>query len=278
MIIDSHQHFWRYDPAEFGWISDEMAAIRRDFSAEDSRAEIAKHHVDTVIAVQARQNLEETQQLLALAKRTDFIRGVVGWLPLASPQVDEVLAKLADSSNLVGARHVLQGESDAFFGRDEFNQGLRELTRHNLTYDLLVTERQLPVTIALVDRHATQTFVIDHLAKPDISGPPSANWKRGMLELARRENVACKISGGITEADLKWTPQRIIPLFDVALEAFGPARLLFGSNWPVSEACGGFAMWMQTVRQWAAKLSANEQAQIFGETASRVYRLRQQTC
>ncbi len=269
MIIDTHVHFWQYTPEEFGWIGDDMAAIRRDFLPAD--LPLKQHGVDGVIAVQARQSVAETVWLTELAMRHPAIRGIVGWLPLASPAIEPLLEER--HPKLIGLRHVLQAESPAFFADAAFNDGLAVLSRLGLSYDLLVTEPQLPAAIELVDRHPNLTFIVDHLAKPELKGGPSVAWRGGIAELARRPNVLCKISGGITEAKLDWRAADMTPYFDSALEAFSPRRLMFGSNWPVAEAAGGYGRWLAAVRDWAAKLTASGRADLFGETAKRAYRL-----
>ena len=273
MVIDAHQHFWRYDSAEFEWIPDEWAAIRRDFLPEQLREIMASHGVDGVVSVQARQSIEETRWLLELADRHPFVRGVVGWLPLASPTLQEALDEVAAHPRFVGARHVLQAENEGYFADLAFNRGLQALAGRGLVYDLLVAERQLSAAITVVDRHPSLAFVLDHLAKPDLRHGAESSWESNLRELARREHVTCKISGGITEADPRWTAATIIPFLDAALAAFGPRRLMFGSNWPVSEATGGSTAWMELVREWARRLTAIEQAYLFGRTASDVYGL-----
>jgi L-fuconolactonase len=263
MMIDTHVHFWRYTPQEFGWLEGGLTVIRKDFLPTDFS------HGYSLVAVQARQSVEETDWLLALAKEHDAIRGVVGWLPLVSPDVESML----DNRNVVGLRHVLQAEPETFFTDAAFNRGLEVLAKRGLTYDLLVSEPQLDATIDLVDRHSDLRYVVDHLAKPDLTAGPTDAWRRGMMDLGRRENVCCKISGGITEANLRWRPEDMQPYFDVVLEAFSPRRLMFGSNWPVSEAAGGYGQWLGAVQTWAGKLTDVENEQLMSKTAVRVYRL-----
>jgi L-fuconolactonase len=267
MTIDTHVHFWQYSPEEFGWIGDDMASIRRDFLPADYRG------ADGLIAVQARQSVTETVWLAELAMQHPIIRGIVGWLPLASPQIEPLLEER--HPKLVGLRHVLQAESPAFFADAAFNDGLAVLARSGLAYDLLVTEPQLPATIELVDRHPTLTFIVDHLAKPELKAGPSTAWRQGITKLARRSNVYCKVSGGITEANLRWQPAEMTPYFEVVLEAFGAWRLMFGSNWPVAEAAGGYSKWTNAVWDWAAKLTPSENEDLFSNSAARAYRLQE---
>jgi L-fuconolactonase len=275
MKIDSHHHFWTYDPVEYGWIDDAMRTIRRDFLPEHLRAEIAAAGVDGVVSVQARQSAVETQWLLDLAVHNDFIKGVVGWVELASPKAGAQLEGAAANLKLKAVRHVVQAEpDDNFILRDDFNRGISELKRFDLVYDILIFERHLPQTIRFVDSHPNQIFVLDHLAKPRIKDGLFEPWNKNIRELAERPNVYCKASGMVTEADYaRWTKAQLQRYFDVALEAFGPRRLMFGSDWPVCLVACGYARWRELVSGWISKLSADEQARILGGTAMEVYRL-----
>ncbi len=275
MVIDAHHHFWNYTPKEYGWISEEMKVLRRGFGPEDLRREIAAAGVDGVVSVQARQTVEETRWLLELAAANDFIRGVVGWVPLVSPDVNRDLERFASDRKLKAVRHVLQDEPDDDYAlRDDFNRGIAALRQFNLRYDILIFERQLPQAIRLVDRHPEQVFIVDHLAKPKIKEGEIAPWRDGIKELARRGNVFCKVSGMATEADWKrWTPAQLQPYFDATVEAFSPRRLMFGSDWPVCLVACEFGRWVRTVREFAAGLSAAEQGRLFGGTAIEAYGL-----
>ena len=275
MTIDAHHHFWRYDPVEYGWINEAMGTIRRDFLPTHLQAEIAAAGIDGVVSVQARQTLVETTALLECARENPFIQGVVGWVPLVSPGVAQDLEAFAGEGKLRAVRHVLQDEPDeGYMRRDDFNAGLRTLRRFGLAYDLLIFERQLPQTIRLVDRHPEQIFVLDHVAKPRIREGMAHPWATDLRELARRENVFCKLSGMVTEADWRgWTEEQLRPYAETVLEAFGPARTMFGSDWPVCLVASSYGRWLETVRQFAAALSEAEQARIFGGTAQAAYRL-----
>ena len=274
MTLDSHHHFWRYNEADYGWIPPAWGPIRRDFLPADLAQEIATAGVDGVITVQARQSLVETEWILALAADHGFIRGVVGWVPLVDPAIGEHIDRLGAHPKLRAFRHVLQGESDDYLQRADFNYCITELTRRGLVYDLLIRERQLPAAIALVDRHPEQVFILDHIAKPRIADGLLEPWAKNIRELARRPNVACKLSGMVTEADIAtWTPAQLQPYFEVALAAFGPNRLLFGSDWPVCLAGVTYARWKQTVAASLSALSAAEQAAVMGVNAARLYRL-----
>ncbi len=275
MIVDSHQHFWKYDAREFDWIDDDLAAIRRDFLPADLARELAQAGVDAVVSVQARQTLAETRWLLELAGSNDFVAGVVGWVPLASPKVAETLAPLAGNPRLCGVRHALQGEADPdFAARRDFNEGIAALRGLGLAYDILIYERQLPVATALVDRHPDQVFVVDHVAKPRIRDRVVSPWRERMRELGRRPNVFCKLSGMVTEADPRaWRPTSLEPYAEAALEAFGPSRVMFGSDWPVCLAACGYSQWLATVLELCRGLSAAERESVLGGTARRAYGL-----
>jgi len=240
MVIDSHHHFWNYDPVEYDWIDESKQAIRRSFLPGDLKAEIDQAGVDGVVSVQARQIVKETDDLLKYADENDFIKGVVGWVPLADPNISEVLDRYSDAKKLKAVRHVVQGEPDGFLDGEAFNQGIEKLRDHNLVYDVLILERQLEESIRFVDRHSDQPFVLDHIAKPQIKIDQLEPWRRNIQELSKRDNITCKISGMVTEADYNdWTEDQLLPYLDTVLEAFGPDRLMFGSDWPVClVACG----------------------------------------
>jgi L-fuconolactonase len=275
MKIDAHHHFWKYNPVEYDWIDDAMAVIRRDFLPADLQQEISQAGVDGVVSVQARQIVEETEWLLRVAAENDFIQGVVGWVPLRDPSVGKILKKLAVHPKLRGVRHVVQAEADdRFILRGDFNRGIKLLGQFGLAYDILVYERQLPPTIEFVDRHPDQVFVLDHVAKPRIRDNLLEPWRKNIRELARRENVYCKISGMVTEADYKlWTEDQLKPYLETVLEAFGPRRLMFGSDWPVCLLACTYARWLETVSRFTSRLSANDRAWIFGKTAVKAYGL-----
>ena len=278
MKIDAHHHYWKYNREEYGWIDDAMSVIQRDFLPADLARELGAVGIEGVISVQARQSLVESRWLQELAARNEFMRGVVGWVPLVEPGVGDILEELragTGGGKLRGVRHVLQGEpDDRYMLRADFQAGLRHLTRLGLAYDVLVFERHLPVAAELADAHPEQVFVLDHLGKPRIKEGEIDNWAAGIRKLARQENVFCKVSGLVTEADWQaWTSESLRRYFDVALEAFGPERLMFGSDWPVCLVASGYEGWWRTVEDWAAALGAGERAALFGGTAIRAYGL-----
>ena len=275
MVIDSHQHFWSYSPQEYPWIGDRMKRLQRDFLPEHLAAEIKAAGVDGVVSVQARQTVGETSWLLDLAAKNDIIKGVVGWVPLVEADVRRHLETFARQPKFKAVRHVLQDEpDDALMLSAEFNRGIDALHEFGLRYDILIFERHLPGAIKFVDRHPKQVFVLDHVAKPRVKDAVISPWRENVKELAKRPNVACKVSGMATEADWgAWTPQQLKPYFDVVLEAFGPQRLMFGSDWPVCLAAVEYARWVETVRDWAKPLSDGERGRLMGGTAVEVYGL-----
>lgn len=274
-VIDSHHHFWKYSAVEYGWINDAMSVLRRNFLPDDLRAAAKAAGVDGVISVQARQTVAETDWLLGFAEQPEnasLIRGVVGWVPLISDRISEELDRLVDRKKLLGVRHVLQDEPNEYFARDDFNRGIALLPKFGLRYDILIYERQLQAAIELVDRHPRQIFVLDHVAKPKIAAGDIAPWRKRMFDLARRQNVYCKLSGMVTEADpRKWTPAQLRPYVESALEAFGPQRLMMGSDWPVCLLACDYGRWQSLVREFIGKLSTSEQQKIMGETAKAAY-------
>ena len=275
MIIDTHQHFWKYNADEYGWISKGMEKIRRDFMPADLKKNIDRTDVTVVISVQARQKLEETNWLLSLASENDFISGVVGWFPLADPEIEAILERYSENKNLKGVRHVLQDEPDPYYMlRKDFNRGICLLPRFSLIYEILIYEHHLPQTITFVDKHPNQIFVLDHIAKPLIRENVLSPWKENITELARRENVFCKISGMVTEADHHhWNENQLKPYFEIVLDSFGPSRLMFGSDWPVCLLACGYEQWVEIIYRFIASLSPDEQKQIWEENARNVYNL-----
>ena len=273
--IDAHQHFWRYDPAEHGWMTDPMAAIRRDFLPEDLRPLLGGLGFDGCVAVQARQNLEETRWLLELAAQHDFVRGVVGWVDLRSPELGRQLERFGDQKKLVGVRHVVQDEpDDEFMLREEFRRGIARLGEFNLAYDVLIYPRQLKAAIGLAGLFPDQRFVLDHIAKPAIGGGRLEPWESGLRELARAPNLFCKLSGMVTEARWEaWRPEDFQPYLDVVFEAFGPERLMIGSDWPVCTLSAGYESAMGIVLGYIAQFPKTEQDSILGGNCARFYKL-----
>jgi len=274
MRVDAHHHLWRYDAGEYGWIDEPMRPLRRDFLPADLEREMQVAGVDAAVAVQARQTMEETRWLLELAKSSRVIRGVVGWAPIAADDFPAVVEELAQESLLKGLRHVVQAEPAGFLDGVEFNRGIEAMRGTGLVYDVLVFAPQIEEATRFVDRHPEQQFVLDHLGKPAIAKDGFAVWAKDFRELARRENVVCKVSGMVTEADWEqWREEDLKRYFDVAVEEFGPSRLMVGSDWPVLTVACGYGQWWEMVQRWTSRLAASEQALIEGEVAARIYRL-----
>lgn len=251
-----------------------MARIRRDFLPENLQPTLASAGLSGCIAVQARQTLQESQWLIALARKNAFIRGVVGWVALAQPNAGDELDQLCADPVFKGVRHVVQAEAEGFLDDAAFNAGIDEVKKLGLTYDVLVFARQLPEALRFIDRHPGQTFILDHIAKPRVSGAPDSEWRKHIQEFAERERTFCKFSGVMTEVPgWQWTPELLRPYFDVVLDAFGPKRLMFGSDWPVCLVAAEYARWFDFVRTCTSTLSTDEQAWIFGRAASTAYRL-----
>jgi L-fuconolactonase len=273
--IDAHHHLWRYTETEYGWIDEEMKALRRDFGARELIEAMATAGVDGTVVVQARQTLDETRWLLDVAEDCDAIRGVVGWAPIAGEEFPACMEEFDGRAKLKGLRHVIQGEKDEhYILREDFNSGIRTMLGSGLVYDILIYERHLEDTIHFVDEHPNQVFVLDHIAKPLIAGGVIEPWATRMRELGQRENVWCKLSGLVTEAKWDaWTPETLRPYLDVAVEAFGPGRLMAGSDWPVCLVASGYAQWWTVLRDYFAAFSETEQSAIFGGNATEVYQL-----
>lgn len=276
MKIDSHQHFWHYNPGEFGWINDQMSVIRKDFLPADLKVELDKTGFDGSIAVQARQHLEETAWLLELASNHNFIRGVVGWVDLCSTELTKQLELLSANKKLVGVRHVIHDEpDDNFMLRPDFLKGIEQLQKYGLTYDILIFPKHLPNTLQFVKAFPDQVFILDHIAKPDIKNQVFTPWKENIEKLAKFPNVHCKLSGMVTEADWKsWKEEDMIPYLEIVLENFGFERVMIGSDWPVCKVAGQYGKVMDIVRNFIQNLSVAEQRAILGENAQRIYNIK----
>lgn len=275
MRLDAHQHFWNYteNAADYGWMSDDSAVLRRDF--EPPQLEPLLHAVgfDGTIAVQARERREETDYLLALAAQYPLVKGVVGWLDLTDPTVGRELEHYTANPRLRGLRMVIHDREDVNFADSPAHRrGVGLLQRYGLTYDLLLRPQHLPAAIRLVDACPDQPFVIDHLAKPLIAKGALSPWREAFREIARRPNVACKLSGMVTEATwTSWQPSDLHPYLDVALEAFGPDRLMIGSDWPVCTCASDYVRTMQVVIAWSERLTPAERDAILGGSGARFY-------
>jgi len=275
MRIDSHQHFWRYEPAQYPWIGERMGVLRRDYLPGELEPLLRASGFEGTVAVQAQQAAAETDWLLELAERHAFIRGVVGWVDLCAANVDEALERYAARPKLVGVRHIVHDEpDDDFLLRPDFRRGVGRLRAHGLVYDLLLFPKHLPRAATLVAELPEQPFVLDHIAKPFIRDGVVSPWKEDLRRLASFPNVTCKLSGMVTEARWKaWRPADMHPYLDAVLEAFGPSRLMIGSDWPVCLLAGDYDRTMDVVVDWTSRLSAPERDAILGGNAARVYLL-----
>ena len=275
MRIDSHQHFWRYDPGRDGWITEEMAVLKRDFLPKELIQRMREAGVDRTIAVQADQSETETHFLIDLAEENSAIAGVVGWVNLLDKNIDERLECFSRHTKLRGFRHIVQAEhDDRFMMREDFLRGVAALARHNFTYDILIYARQLPAAVEFVQRFPAQKFVLDHLAKPSIKAGQIDAWANNIRALARNQNVYCKLSGLVTEANWKnWNAETLRPYLDVAFEAFGTDRLMFGSDWPVCLLAASYSQVKEVIENYTRDFSPSEKENIFGLNAARFYGL-----
>ena len=264
--IDSHQHFWYFNAGEYSWIKGGMEAICRDFLPEHLAVEQEKIRFDGSIAVQARMSLEETEWLLDLSKEYLGIKGVVGYVDLCSPEVGDQLDRFISNSKLVGVRHVVHDEpDDEFMARPEFLKGLEAVCERGLSYDLLLFPKHLPLAIKVVERFPNMRFVLDHIGKPKIKDGIVSPWKADLEKLAPYENVSCKLSGMVTETNWgQWHSRDFTPYLDVVLDAFGPRRLMIGSDWPVCEVAGSYETVMGIVIEYVRGLSRDEEDHILG--------------
>lgn len=276
MKIDSHQHFWKYNPIRDSWIDDSMEVIRKDFLPKDLKPILEANNIDGCIAVQADQSEEETEFLLQCAQNNPFIKGVVGWVDLRAKNVEERLKHFSKDKNFKGVRHIVQGETDdAFMLQPEFLNGISTLGQLGLTYDILIHQHQLKQAIAMVDKFPNQRFVLNHIAKPKISEGIDAEWENSIKVLATHENVFCKISGLVTETEnYQWIEPVFKAFLDSVVEAFGTNRLLFGSDWPVCLLAGSYQDVLQIITNYLSNFSEKDKGKVMGENAAMVYNLK----
>jgi len=275
MKIDSHQHFWKFNVDEYGWINEQMQVLKRNFLPADLYPELQSSGFDGCVVVQARQSLEETAWLLELVSNNDFIKGVVGWLDLCSEDVKYQLDKWPAYPKLKGLRHVLHDEpDDNFMLRKDFLNGIGCLKEYNLTYDLLVFPSHLKNVNLLARQFPEQTFILDHIAKPNIKGKQTNPWENEIKELAELPNVYCKLSGMVTEADWNnWKESDFKEYLDVVFYAFGTERLMIGSDWPVCLLGGSYSKVMGIVMNYISGLPESDQKLVMGLNAVKAYNL-----
>ncbi|MFY0651971.1 MAG: amidohydrolase family protein [Cyclobacteriaceae bacterium] len=274
MRIDSHQHFWKYDPVKYSWIEDNMQTLRRDFLPADLAPLLKQKNIHGSVAVQADQSEGETEFLLGLAGQNDIVKGVVGWVDLLVDGVEERLEHFSKNKYLKGIRHIVQSEPNDFMLRKDFQNGIMSLAQFDLVYDILVFPPQLIAAIALVQKFPDQYFVLDHIAKPYIKDSKISGWKEDIKELAHNPKVYCKLSGMVTEADWNdWKEDDFRQYLDVIVEAFGTDRLMYGSDWPVSLLAAQYEKQYAIVENYISQFSQEEQANIMGNTAAKFYKL-----
>ena len=276
MRIDSHQHFWIYDPNQYPWMTDELSAIRSNHLPEHLQVEFDRLGIDGSVAVQARQSLDESRWLLKMADESCLIKGVVGWVDLRSEHVEDQLAEFAEHPKFVGVRHVVQDEPDEnFMLLPEFIRGISKLKSYDLSYDILVFPKQLPAAIELVKQFPDQSFVLDHIAKPLIKDKEISTWDEHIRELAQFSNLTCKVSGMITEANwTAWKTSDFTPYLDVVFEAFGEDRLMYGSDWPVCKLAGSYRQVYDLTDNYLSQFSPLAKEKFFGGVASEFYGLK----
>lgn len=274
-IIDSHIHFWLYKKEKHSWLDDEKAFIRRDFLPEELKEVYIKNMVEGCIAVQADQTLAENDFLLYLAKEHTFIKGIVGWVDFQNKAANDQISLYKEEPLIKGFRHIVQEEADAkFLLRREFLRGIEYLENTNYVYEILVFPHQLPMVYEFVNKFSNIQFVLDHIAKPYIKEGYIRGWAKMIQALGEFDNLSCKISGLVTETDYKnWSSQQLMPYFDVVLQAFGPKRLIYGSDWPVCLVSASYSEVLSIAKIFAEQLSDSEQQLFFHKNAERIYKL-----
>lgn len=275
--VDAHHHLWqRAQPFDYRWLdAPALAPIRRDFLPADLKPLMDAAGVDRSVVVQTQHDTRENGWALGLAEAFPFLAGVVGWVDLASPDCERQLLEVKDHPKFVGVRHVTQDEpDDDFLLRDDVLAGLRVLEAHGVPFDLLLYVKHLRHAATLARRLPDLPMVIDHLAKPRIKSRRTDDWLPHLRAAAKHPNVSAKLSGLVTEADWQtWTSDDLAPFVGEALDAFGPDRLMFGSDWPVCELAASYQDVHAALSRILEPLTAAERAQIFGGTAARFYRL-----
>ncbi|MCP4784627.1 MAG: amidohydrolase family protein [Fuerstiella sp.] len=277
MIIDAHQHFWQLDlPFNYGWLhAEQHAPICRSYLPADLQPHLKACGIDKSVFVQTQHDVAENRWVLKLAEQNDFIAGVVGWVDLASDKCEEQLAEFKDHPKFVGIRHVVQDEpDDDFIIQPDILRGLKVLQKHGVPYDLLFYTKHLKHAVALGQTLPELPMVIDHLSKPEIKDQVTAGWADDLKAAAECPNIYCKLSGMVTEADWKnWKPSDLKPYVETALEAFGPERCMYGSDWPVCELAATYEQVYNALGEVLGSISETERSQIMGGTAQKFYGL-----
>jgi L-fuconolactonase len=279
VIIDAHQHFWKYNPVRDSWINDEMKLIQKDFLPADLKKIFDTYDISGSVVVQSDQSEDENKFQIEQAAGNDFIKGIVGWLDLQADDLEEKLIYYEFDGKVKGLRHVLQGEPDrALMLKPAFKRGIGMLSNFRLTYDILIYPDQLEYAKDLVAEFPDQQFVIDHLAKPEVKKGNIKEWAKDIKAIAAHENVYCKISGMVTEADWKsWKPQDFTPYIDVVVEAFGINRIMYGSDWPVCLVAADYEQVLNIVQQYFLNFTSEEREKFFSANAIKFYQLKSST-
>ena len=273
-MIDAHVHFWKYDTIRDAWITDDMKTIQADFLAADLQPILSENKVEGVIAVQADQSENETGFLLSLADENSFIKGIVGWVDLQNENIESRLLYYSQFPVIKGFRHIVQAEPAGFLKNKNFLSGVQVLKKFDFTYDVLIYENQLKEAIEFMNYFPAQKFIIDHGAKPSIRNKSIGEWKKWMIEISKRKNIYCKLSGLITEAKWNlWEEKDFYPYLDVIFEFFGTGRIVFGSDWPVMLLSGNYQKWKALIEEYLADLSSEEKEKVFGQNAIEFYNL-----
>jgi L-fuconolactonase len=272
MLIDAHQHFWRIDRGDYGWLTPAQGALYRDFLPGDLAPTLARLGIAKTVLVQAAPTLAETAFLMTLAEQTPFVAGVVGWIDFTAPDAQETIALMAANPYLVGLRPMIHDIADPnWLLRLDLVPAIKSMISHRLVFDALVRPQHLTALRGFIERYPELTVVIDHGAKPEIKHGVQASWRNDLRAIASHQRVVCKLSGLITEAAPDWRPEQVLPYCDRLLELFGPQRLLWGSDWPVVNTAGGYDVWRALTAEALQELKAADRADILGGTAARIY-------
>jgi L-fuconolactonase len=273
-MIDAHVHFWKYNPIKDAWITDEMGLLQRNFFPQDLQPVLHENGVTGIIAVQADQSENETDFLLQLANKNPFIKGIVGWVDLQNKNVEDKLLYWSEYPVVKGFRHIVQAESDGFLRKEAFVNGIKLLKSFDFTYDILIYPNQLKEAIQFVNKFSNQKFILDHCAKPCIRDQKINEWKIEIKEIAKNENVYCKVSGLVTEAKWnEWKTEDLYPYLDVVFESFGTDRILFGSDWPVMLLSSTYNKWKNLLEKYMLQFSDEEKQKVFDTNAIKFYNL-----
>jgi len=272
--IDSHQHFWKYEPSVYDWIDDSMQVLKKDFLPADLQPLLKENNFDGCVAVQALMQESENDFLLKCAEKHEFVKGVVGWVDLLDEKVEGRLEVYSDKTYFKGIRHFIQSEAQGFMGRRDFRKGISLLDKFDLTFDLLLSQDQLGEAIDLVKQYPNQAFVLDHMGKPFFSGNVDREWKKNIQELGKMENVFCKVSGMVCETEnFKWKYEDFNPYLDIVFEAFGSNRLMFGSDWPVCLLSCEYEKVFNILERYLNSFSENEKQLVMGKNAANFYKI-----